>query len=185
MSAKEFFTGGLVDEALYRFEITKTEVQTKKAKKANPAKGVEIGDEFKKLLITFELQEDDKGNYTPSRKDRLVDSFPLYGKSLRRLAGLCKAVTGAPPTVVTDEDTGEEVIDFDAIADSLNGGCAWGCVMHRNRQEEKDDGTWEDTEEVDAKFGWSFAQSPESVRIPKPVQERIEKREAEEANEVE
>lgn len=171
MKAGDFFKGGLVDEAIYRFEIVKAVIETKQAKKDNPSKGVKIGDEFQKLLVTLQLQEDKDGNYAPTRKDNLIDSFPLYGKSLRRLAGLYKAVTGAVPTVVTD-DNGEEVIDFDAIADSLTGGCAWGVVTHRNRQEEQPDGTYEDTEEVDAKFGWQFASSPDAVRVPKVVQER-------------
>jgi hypothetical protein len=180
MSAKDFFEGGLVNEAVYRFEITKASVETLKAQRDNPSKGVKKGDEFKKLLVTFQLEEDHKGTYNPTRKDRLIDSFPLYGKSLRRLASLYKAVTGSTPTVVTDEETGEDIIDFDAIADALAGGCAWGVVTHRNRQTETDDGTWEDTDEVDAKFGWSFAGSPEGVRVPKPVQERWNTAEEEE-----
>jgi hypothetical protein len=164
MAAKDFFTGGLPDEGIYLFEIDRMRVQEYTSKKT--------GDKYKKMLGTFVLQSNHDNTYQPRSKDRVSESFPLYGKSLRRLANLYKAVTGRTPVVTVDEE-GNEVIDFDAIADELNGGRSWGPLTHRKRQVETSEGVWEDTDETDAKFGWSFADKPDDVRPPKNLAEKL------------
>ncbi len=182
MPARDFAEAGLVPEGIYRFDVAKSEIQKFAAKRDNPDKGIKKGQEFKKLVVFLELLEELDGKYTPKgRNERLPDSFPLYGKSLRRLAGIYKAVTGTTPTIVTDEETGEEVIDFDAICDALTGGKAWGVVTHRARQAETSPGVYEDTDEIDAKFGWSFSDTPEGVKVPKIVQKRWEEEATKEA----
>jgi hypothetical protein len=153
MPAKDFFTGGLPAEDIYLFEVERMRVQEYTSQKD--------GSKYKKMLGTFVLLENRLGTY--KGKDRVSESFPLYGKSLRRLANLHKAITGSTPVVVVNE-AGEEVIDFDAIADGLNGGRAWGPLSWRKRQQRKDDGTYEDIDDTDAKFGWSFSDKPDGVR---------------------
>jgi hypothetical protein len=164
MPAKDFFTSGLPDEGIYLFEIDRARVQE--------YTNQQTGDKYKKLLATFVLQENHDGSYKPRSKDRVSESFPLYGKPLRRLANLYKAVTGSTPTVTVDK-TGNEVIDFDAIADEINGGLAWGPLSHRKRQERKEDGTYEDTDETDAKFGWSFSDKPDGVRPSQDLAQKL------------
>jgi hypothetical protein len=163
MPATDFFKAGLPDEDIYLFEVERMRVQEFTNK--------ENGSKYKKMLGTFMLKENHKGTY--KGKDRVSESFPLYGKSLRRLANLYKAITGQTPVVVVNEE-GEEVIDFDAIADELNGGRAWGPLSHRKRQRRTEDGTYEDTDETDAKFGWSFADKPDAVRPPAALAAKLE-----------
>jgi len=155
MKAKDFFTGGLPDENIYRFSIDNMKVKEYRNKETN--------EPYTKMVGNFVLKESIDGSYKPKSPERVNESFPLYGKSLRRLANLYKAIMGNTP-VVTVNDEGEEVIDFNAIADELNGGVAWGALSHRKRQQKQDDGTYEDTDETDAKFGWSFSDTPEEVR---------------------
>jgi hypothetical protein len=165
MPAKDFFKAGLPDEGIYLFEIDRMRVQE--------FTNGETGEKYKKMLGTFLLESNHDGSYEPrNNKERVSESFPLYGKSLRRLANLYKAVTGQTPVVTVNEE-GQEVIDFNAIADELNGGRAWGPLAHRKRQQKKDDGTYEDTDETDAKFGWSFADSPDGVRPSKELAAKL------------
>jgi hypothetical protein len=164
MAARDFFEAGLPDEGVYRFTIDKMQVREFTSQTT--------GEKYKKMIGSFVLEEDSLGSYEPRNKDRVSESFPLYGKSLRRLANLFKAVTGRTPVVTVNED-GDEVIDFDAMADELNGGSAWGPLMHRKRQQRQEDGTYEDTDETDAKFGWSFAEKPDAVRVPQDLATKL------------
>ena len=164
MRATDFFKAGLPDENIYRFEISSMRVKE--------YTNQDTQEKYSKILGSFVLQEAIDGHYDPRKKDRVSESFPLYGKSLRRLANLYKAIMGTTP-VVTVNDKGEEVIDFAAIADELNGGIAWGALAHRKRQQKNDDGTYEDTDETDAKFGWSFADTPEGVRPSADLASRL------------
>ena len=171
MKAQEFFEAGLVEENIYRFDVDMMEVRTYKVRDPKPGQNTE----FQKIVGRLTLRESQDGSYevAPGKNpDAITESFPLYGKSLRRLAGLYRAITGTTPTVVVN-DEGEEVIDFDAIAAELRGGSAWGVVTKRNRQEKNDDGVYEDTEEVDSKFGWSFADSPDGVRVSKVLAAKL------------
>jgi hypothetical protein len=183
MPAKEFFEAGLVDENIYRFEIVNMEVREYKKRDPKPGESPT----FEKMVGSFELKESADGTYelAPGKNpQKITESFPLYGKALRRLASLYRAVTGTAPTILVDEDTGEEIIDFQAMAAELRNGLAWGVVLKKNRQEKNAEGVYEDTDEVDSKFGWSFASSPDQVRPPKELAERLE-REAAAAAEVE
>ena len=164
MPARDFFEAGLPSEGVYRFEIDRMQVREFTSQ--------QTGDKYKKMIGTFVLQEDSQGTYEPRSKDRVSESFPLYGKSLRRLANLFKAVTGTTP-IITVNDEGSEVIDFDAMADELNGGTAWGPLQHRKRQQRLEDGTYQDTDETDSKFGWSFASTPDNVRVPHDLAARL------------
>jgi hypothetical protein len=179
-TTEDFYKAGLVDEGIYRFEVNQAKIIDVPIKKENLKEGGPT--HFQKMLIQTTLVENSFGTYNPAedRGARITESIPLYGKALRRLAAIYRALTGQPSVVRLSEETQKEIIDYPAMAASMGGTSAWAAIMYRNRQEKNPDtGKYEDTDQVDAKYGWSFAQSPEQVRAPDDFLKRIQ--EAEEA----
>jgi hypothetical protein len=178
-SSEDFWKAGLVDEGIYRFEVLKADVRKypiSAERREKDANGHPIGPtHFRKLVVRTQLLEDSLGVYEAGRStDIITESIPLYGKSLRRLAKFYQALTNSTPVVRIEEGTGKELIDYDAMAASMGGCIAWGAVVHKNRQKKNPDtNQYENTDEIDSKYAWSFAQSPDQVRAPQELQKKL------------
>lgn len=159
VNLQDFLSAGLEDEAIYRLNITKMQVEERTVQD-----GDNKGQTYKTISGQAELAEQ-LGEELPEYPPKVFVNFGLRGKQLERFRKLYVAAFGEIPTSGVNAETGQPTISIDDLAASLVGNDEVWTTYYWKRN-------WKDKKKIEGTIGWSFSRNPSDLKAPKPFSER-------------